>query len=207
MLKAARGRAVPRLMQDAEKPDRPLIDRLRTRSEEAFEELVKRYGQRLHSVSLRILRNPSDAEEVVQDTFLKVFRSLDRFRADASLYTWLYRIVSNESITRLRSRKRKPEIPIEDHLPAFEEGQHVEVFVDWKPGPDGQLQSAELTEFFEQCVDELPESHRLAYLLKDIEGLSEEKVAEILGITRSAMKNRVHRARLAIRTRIERRFC
>ena len=193
-------------MQDVETSEGPLIDRLRSRSEDAFEELVKRYGQRLHSVSLRILRNPSDAEEVVQETFLRVFKSLDRFRGDASLFTWLYRIVSNESISRLRSRGRKPEVPIEEHLPAFEDGQHVEVFVDWNPGPDGQLESAELREFFEQCVDELPESHRLAYLLKDIEGLSEERVAQILGITRSAMKNRVHRSRLAIRSRIEERF-
>ena len=193
-------------MQDDETSARPLIERLRSRSEDAFEDLVKRYGQRLHSVSLRILRNPADAEEVVQETFLKAFKSLDRFRGDASLFTWLYRIVSNESISRLRRRGRKPEIPIEEHLPSFEDGQHVEVFVDWKPGPDDQLGSKELREFFERCVDELPESHRLAYLLKDIEGLPEERVAEILGITRSAMKNRVHRSRLAIRDRIEKRF-
>jgi RNA polymerase sigma-70 factor (ECF subfamily) len=187
-------------------PENSLIGQLKKGSPEAFEELVASYGERLYSVALRILRNPPDAEDAVQETLLKVLKSIDSFREDSSLYTWLYRIVCNQSIMRYRQRAKRKVISIESYLPRFEHGQHVEAFVDWKDQPDGELQSHELSQFYEECIDDLPENYRLAYILKDVERLSEDKVCRILRTSKPAMKNRVHRARLVIRKRVEERF-
>lgn len=183
-----------------------MIDQLKKGSPEAFEELVASYGKRLYSVAVRILRNPHDAEDAVQEAFLKVLRSIDSFREDSSLYTWLYRIVCNQSIMKYRQRAKRDVISIESYLPRFEHGQHVEAFVDWREQPDGELQSHELSEFYEECIGDLPENYRIAYILKDVEGLSEDKVCQILRASKPAVKNRVHRARLVIRKRVEERF-
>lgn len=183
-----------------------LVERLKLGCPEAFEELVAVYGRRLYSVSFRILRNASDAEDAVQETFLSVLRNIGSFREESALYTWLYPIVCNQSLAKLRSRNRRQTIAIEDYLPRFERGEHAESILDWRDVPETRLRASELSDFFEKCIDELPEEFRLAYLLKDVEGLSEEGVCEILQIPATTMKNRVHRARVVIRKRVEDRF-
>lgn len=183
-----------------------LVQQLKAKSPQAFEVLVQKYSRRLYAVSFRIVGNRQDAEDAVQETFLKVLKAIDSFQENSSLYTWMYRIVCNQSLMKMRKKGRREIVPIDPFMPRFEEGQHVEHIVDWSDSPELKLQSKELTEFFEQCVAELPDDYRVAYILKDIEKVSEEEVSEILGITKSAMKNRVHRARLAIRERISKRF-
>lgn len=180
-----------------------LLDKLRDRAPEAFEELVREYGSRLLSVSLRILRNKEDAEDAVQNAFAKVFQSIDSFRGDASLYTWLYRIVKNESLMKIRETSRVQVVDVEEFLPRYEHGQHRDSIQDWTHFPDLRLETKELASFYEQCIDELPEPYRMAYILKDVEKLSEDDVCRILELKKGAMKNRVHRARLVIRKRVE----
>lgn len=186
--------------------DQALVERLKQGSQDAFEDLVKKYGKRLYSVSLRLLRKPEDAEDAVQDALLKAFQSINSFRSEASLYTWLYRIVCNECLMKLRKQSRRNLVPIEPYLPRFDQGQHVEAIGDWTRLPDLALETSELADFFEQCIDELSEVYRVAYILKDVEGLSEDQVCRVLRLTKPAVKNRVHRARLVIRKRIEERF-
>lgn len=185
-----------------------LVKRLKLKSPEALQELVDRYARRLYFVSFRILRNAQDAEDAVQQTFLNAFQAIDNFREESSLYTWLYRIVSNQSLLKLRQRQRRQqhEIPLEPYLPRFEEGQHADQILDWTQTPESNLGTQELAEFFEQCVDELPEDYRIAYILKDVEKLPEDEVCKLLGVTLPTMKNRVHRARLVIRGRIQDNF-
>jgi RNA polymerase sigma-70 factor (ECF subfamily) len=187
-------------------PEQVLVERLKHNSTEAFEELVATYARRLYSVSMRILRNPQDAEDAVQETFLKAFQTIEDFREESSLYTWLYRIVCNQSLMKLRQQRQHPVIPIEPYLPSFERGQHSDQIQDWNRAPDFAVRSQELAEFLEKCIQELPEDYRLAYILKDVEKLSEDHVCQILGVTKPAMKNRVHSARLVIRKRIEDHF-
>lgn len=175
-------------------------------TDQFFENLIHKYGRRLYSVALRILRDPADAEDAVQEAYLKAYKAIDSFRGESSVYTWLYRIVSNQALMKVRKRQRKPTASIEDYLPVFEAGQHRKQVADWSHLPDAVLETQELRDFFEQCIDELPDDYRLAYILKDIEGLSEKDVSRITGTTRAAMKNRVHRARLILRGRIEERF-
>lgn len=183
-----------------------LVQRLKRGAPDAFEELVRNYARRLYHVAFRLLRNAEDAEDAVQETFLNVFQAIQDFRQDSSLYTWLYRIVSNQSLLKLRQQGQRQLVPIEPYLPHFEQGQHSEKILNWNDVPDLPLRTRELSEFFERCIDELPEDHRLAYLLKDVEKLSENEVAEILGVSIATMKNRVHRARLVIRKRVQDHF-
>lgn len=186
--------------------EQALIEGLKQKSDEAFEELVAHYARRLYYVSLRILRNPQDAEDAVQETLLNTFQSIDGFREECSLYSWLYRIVCNQSLEKLRQRQQRVVLPIEPYLPEFDYGQHKERILDWNETPDRVLHTEELSKFFEQCIDELPEDYRIAYILKDVEKLSEDQAAEIAGVNKSTIKNRVHRARLVIRKRVQDHF-
>lgn len=186
--------------------EQALIEGLKQKAAGTFEELVANYARRLYYVSLRILRNPQDAEDAVQETLLKVFQSIDGFREESSLYSWLYRIVCNQSVWKLRQRHQRVILPIEPYLPEFDRGQHKEQFLDWNETPEHVLRTEELSRFFERCIDELPEDYRIAYIFKDVEKLSEDQVAEILGVSKATIKNRVHRARLVIRKRVEDHF-
>jgi len=175
-------------------------------STETFEEVVNRYGHRLYSASLRILRNPHDAEDAVQETFFKAFQSIRSFRGESSLYTWLYRIVQNQSLAKLRHRSQCRLIPIEACPCHFEQGKHVHCLQDRGQSPDLVLYTLQLVEFLDQCIQDLPDSYRRAYVLKDVEKLSEDQVCKILGISKSTMKNRAHRARLVVRKNVKKRF-
>ena len=172
-------------------------------SPEAFDELVDRHARRLFSVAMRILRNAQDAEDCVQETFLKVFQSISSFRGQASLSTWLYRIATNQALTKLRKERGNPVVDVESHLPKFVLGEHLTVVRDWSQLPDLALQTKELTENLERFIAELPEHYRIPYILKDMEKLSEAEVSEALGLPKTTIKNRVHRARLVIRSRLE----
>ncbi len=187
----------------------PLVgasEQVKRLSPEAFEEVVNRYGRRLYSASLRILRNPEDAEDAVQETFLKAFQSIRSFRGESSLYTWLYRIVQNQSLAKLRHRSQCRLIPIEACPCHFEQGKHVHCLQDRGQSPDLVLYTLQLVEFLDQCIQDLPDSYRRAYVLKDVEKLSEDQVCEILGISKSTMKNRARRARLVVRNHVKKRF-
>ncbi len=107
---------------------------------------------------------------------------------------------------RLRQQTQRVVVPIDPYLPTFKNGRHTESIPDWSQIPESSLSKQELSDFFEMCIEELPDDHRVAYILKDIEKLSEKEVAEVVGISRQAAKNRVHRARLVIRNRVEERF-
>ena len=154
---------------------------------------------------MRILGSPEDTEDVLQETLLKIFRSISNFREQSSLYTWLHRIMVNESLVKLRQRRRHQVVSIEDYLPRFDQGKHVEHILDWSR-PDRALDTEELLEFLEKCITELPADYQLPYIFKDVEKMSENQVCDILQIRKTVMKNRVHRARLVIRKRVEDHF-
>ena len=183
-----------------------LVARLRGSDESAFEDLVRRECPRLLAVARRILRNDADARDAVQDAFAAAFRSLASFEGQASLSTWLHRIVANAALGRLRGRRRKAETPIEELLPAFQEdGHHVMPPSPW-PSAEKLLEDRELREFVRDAIDRLPESYREVLLLGDIEELDTTAVAELLAISESLVKVRLQRARQALRMLLEPRF-
>ena len=185
--------------------DQALLAALKAGEEWAFETMVRLHGGRLLAVARRFMQNDHDAQDVVQSAYLSAFRALADFEGACQLSTWLHRIVVNTALMRIRSRRRKPEESIEVLLPAFQEdGHHVEQFSDWTASADLLLERAEMRAVVRNCIDELPEIHRVVLMLRDIEEMSTQEVADLLGLTTTAVKVRLHRARQALSTLLRR---
>ena len=189
----------------SDRSDGGFLDRLRRGDQRAFDELVERYGPRLYAAAKRLLRSDDDARDAVQDAFLSAFRGLAAFNGNAKLSTWLHRIAINAALMRIRGRKHRAEQSIDDLLPRFEEDG------SWSDsGQGGTASSHELLERRETralvrtCIDRLPDTYRTVLLMRDIEDLDTEEVADLLGVTPNAVKIRLHRARQALRALIER---
>lgn len=177
-----------------------LLARLRAGDNEAYEELVRENIARMLAVARRITRNEDDAQEAVQDAFLSAFRKISEFDGRSALSTWMHRIVVNACLMKLRSKRRRPERSIEDMLPAFREDGHFarsprDNVADVR---ERGLEELEARELVERALDRLPEAHRTVIILRDIEELDTAEAAEMLGVTVDALKQRLHRARLAL---------
>jgi len=187
--------------------DQTLLTSLRAGHEWAFETMVRLYGGRLLAVARRFTRNDEDAQDVVQSAYLSAFRALSDFEGACQLSTWLHRIVVNTALMKLRSRRRKPEESIEALLPAFQEdGHHVEQFSEWSAPADQLLERKETRATIRACIEQLPENYRAVLKLRDIEELSTQEVAEMLGMTPTAVKVRLHRARQALSTLLRKQY-
>jgi len=184
-----------------------LLEALRDGHELAFETMVRVYGGRMLSVARRITKNDEDARDVVQSAYLSAFRALNDFEGHCQLSTWLHRIVVNTALMRLRSRKRKPEESIEVLLPAFQDdGHHVEQFSDWSAPADQLLERKQTRATVRACIQQLPENYREVLILRDIEELSTQEVADMLSMTTTAVKVRLHRARQALSTLLRKEY-
>lgn len=181
-----------------------VIARLQAGDAGAYAELVRTQGPRMLAVARRLLRSDDDASDAVQEAFISAFRAIGNFEGGAKLSTWLHRIVVNASLMRLRNRARRPEVSIEELLPKFEDGQHVDEPREWKsPEPLDALERRETRDRVRKLIDELPVDYRTVLLLRDIEGLDTKETAELLGVTPNAAKIRLHRARLALRSLLD----
>jgi RNA polymerase sigma-70 factor, ECF subfamily len=186
---------------DARVADAALLAALRTREPGSFEQLVRAHGGRMLAVARRLLSSEEDARDAVQEALLNAFRNIDRFEGQALLSTWLHRIIVNVSLMKLRSRKRKPEESLDHLLPAFrDDGHFAERFDSGSEPADQRLARQEEQAAVRAAIDELPDHYRTILLLRDIEGISTQEVADQLGITPNAVKLRLHRARQALRT-------
>jgi RNA polymerase sigma-70 factor (ECF subfamily) len=187
--------------------ERALVRALQAGNEEAFETLVRVYGGRMLAVARRFLRNEDDARDVVQSAYLSAFRSVDRFEGHCQIATWLHRIVVNEALMRLRSRRRKPETSIDDLLPTFlEDGHQVEQFPDWADLADELIEKDQTRQAVRACIAQLPDNYREVLILRDIEEVSTEETARLLSMTPTAVKVRLHRARQALSTLMRHAF-
>jgi len=188
-------------------PERDLLARLLAGEDAAFGELVRDHAGRLRRVAARLLRSDADADDCVQEAFLSAFRKLADFQGRCQLGTWLHRIVVNHALMRLRSRAGAAETSADELLPAFaENGTFVDDPAAWRDGPEELLRRAECRQAVRACIDALPESLRVAIVLRDMEGLDNAEVAEALGVSPGAAKVRVHRARQALKTLLEHRI-
>ncbi|MCC6848328.1 MAG: sigma-70 family RNA polymerase sigma factor [Deltaproteobacteria bacterium] len=184
--------------------DGALLDRLRRGDDSAFEEMTRRYAGRMLAVARRMLRNEEEARDAVQEAFTSAFKACERFHGDAKVSTWLHRIVVNAALMRLRSRRRKPESSLEELLPSFDETGHWASDVEPIDTPSDAYERHEIRAAVRKCIDLLPEAYRTVLLLRDIEELGGEETAAELGMTVSAVKSRLHRARHALRTLLAR---
>jgi RNA polymerase sigma-70 factor, ECF subfamily len=160
--------------------------------------LVDVDSPKIFSLALRILGNSQDAEDVLQETFLKAFSHLAEFEGRSSISTWLYRIATNEALMLMRKRKPEVSLPLSDE-PDEEDAPEPVVVVDWHPLPEQELQSAEARRFLQQAVQSLSPALRTVFILRDIQGLSIRETAEVLDISEEAVKTRLLRARLKLR--------
>ena len=180
-----------------------LLAALRAGQDSAFESLVRLHSGRMLSVAKRFLCNSEDAHDAVQDAFLSAFKALPAFDGRAKLGTWLHRIVVNASLMKLRTKKRHPEQSMDDLLPTFlENGHQAEPAPRWKIVPN-ELERVETQQLIRDQIAKLSESHRTVLLLRDIEELDTETVAQMLEMSAAAVKVRLHRARQALRTLLD----
>jgi len=176
------------------------VEGLRCGDGRAWDRAVRACGPRMLAATRRMLGSEEDARDAVQAAFLQAFRAMDRFRGTASVATWLHRIALNEALMRLRSRRARPETPIDDLLPSFlESGVHAEHVLPW-PSPDRAVRTKEIQEAVQEAIERLPSGYRDVLLLRDIEELETAEVAETLGLSSNAVRIRLHRARQALRT-------
>jgi RNA polymerase sigma-70 factor, ECF subfamily len=172
----------------------------------AFEVLVARYDRKLFRIAYQILHDPDDAQDVVQDAFIKVFQNLGQFRADSKFSTWLYRIVVNQSLMELRKQRRKPATAIELSIDGDEEGQLPIDFSDWRPNPEEQYKESELRDLLTRLLMDLRPTLRVVFIMHDIEGQSFQETAEALALSLPAVKTRSLRARLYLREQLTAHF-
>ncbi len=184
--------------------EQSLVSALRAGSNDAFETLVRLYMAQLLRVARRFLKNEEDARDAVQDAFISAFRSIQKFEAGAKPSTWLHRIVVNSALMRLRTKRRHPEEDLDELLPRFAaDGHQVKETVDWSMSAEEMVQQAEMRELVRKLIDQLPDSYRVVLLMRDIEEMSTEETAAALGITATAVKVRLHRARQALRALLD----
>jgi len=181
-------------MQGRPGGDPHLVDRLRRGDPRAFEELVIAYQHRVFGVALRMLRNRSEAEEIAQEVFLRVHGAVEDFRGEAKLSTWLYAITSRLCLNRLAAGERR--VARESH----ETLERLTADVD----PAAQLERGELEAALQRAITELPEKRRIVVVLRDLEGLPYDEIAEVLDLPVNTVRSRLHRARLDLKAKLER---
>jgi RNA polymerase sigma-70 factor (ECF subfamily) len=187
-----------------EHDDTDLIERLKAGDEEALEAIFNRYSAKLYNVAQRILGEVADAEEVIQDVFWTAFRKAKSFRGTAQFSTWLYRLTINAALGKIRRSKKNKEIEYEEYLPKFQKDGHhsVRPVVDWSDTLDEKYAERELQQLLNDALDQLKPVDKSAVVLSDMEGMSDKEIAVMLGLTVSAVKTRLHRARLFLRGKL-----
>jgi RNA polymerase sigma-70 factor (ECF subfamily) len=174
---------------------------------EAFESLVSLHENKIYNVAYRLLENEHDAEDVLQETFLKAFENLSKFRKEASFYTWIMQIAVNASLQRLNQRRKWSTVPLDETSEAADEDSfHPKEVVIWDEDPERLYSQKELRGILNAAIYSLPLIYRSVFVLKDLEHLSVEQAAQMLGISLAAAKSRLIRARLELRERLGKYF-
>jgi RNA polymerase sigma-70 factor (ECF subfamily) len=182
-----------------------LVERARSGDTTAFGELVKRYERRIYRMARQITQNDEDAEDILQETFLKAYEHLGGFQGQSKFYTWITRIAVNESLMKLRKRKSDRTVSIDENIETEEDPIVREIAV-WDGTPEMQYGQEELRQILDQAIEGLKPIFRTVFVLRDVEDLSTEETAEALGLSIAAVKSRLLRARLQLREKLTRVF-
>jgi RNA polymerase sigma-70 factor, ECF subfamily len=192
-------------MTAAESEDGTLVRASKAGDVAAFEELVKRYDSKLLRIAQHVTHNLEDAQDAVQEAFLKAFQKLRQFQEKSKFSTWLIRITINQALMKLRKQRRQREVSIDEDFQTEEGTLPLEV-ADWAPNPEQRYTASELKEILTKALQELQPGLRVVFVLRDIEGLSLGQTAETLDLTVSAVKARSWRARMQLRERLSKYF-
>ncbi len=197
--------AIEHKVTDAPSEESILVEAARAGDIGAFESLVRRYDRNVFRIAQHITQNREDAEDVVQDAFLKAYQNLGQFQGQSKFYTWLVRIAVNEALMRLRRRRPDRMVSIDEDVQTEEDSIPREI-ADWSPNPEQRYSQAELKEILGKTIQGLPPSFRTVFVLRDVEGLSTEETAAALELSVPAVKSRLLRARLQLRERLNKYF-
>ena len=183
----------------------PLLERARGGDVRAFSDLVARYERKIYRLAKHITQNDEDAEDVLQETFLKAYEHFGEFQGNSKFYTWIVRIAVNESLMKLRKRKSDRTVSMDENIDTGEETVVREIAV-WDENPEQQYSREEVRHILDEAIDSLKPAFRAVFLLRDVEELSTEETAEALGLSVPAVKSRLLRARLQLREKLTRFF-
>ena len=182
-----------------------LVARAKEGDVEAFSELISHYDRRVFRMAKQITQNDDDAEDVLQETFLKAYTHLDNFQGNSKFYTWLVRIAVNEALMKLRKRRSDRTVPLDEPIDTGEDEMTREIAV-WEENPEETYSREELATILDSAIQSLKPAYRTVFILRDIEDLSIEETAEALNLSISAVKSRLLRARLQLREKLTRQF-
>lgn len=187
--------------------ERALVEQARAGDQEAFTALVRQYDRHIYCLALNIIENEADAEDVLQEAFLKAYANLGSFQGESRFYTWLVRIAVNEALMKVRKRRSAPAVvALDEPIGDDEERALCRELVDWGDNPEQRFGKVELQEILSSAIASLEAPYRVVLMLRDIEELSTEDTARTLGISVPAAKSRLLRARLQLRDRLNRHF-
>jgi RNA polymerase sigma-70 factor (ECF subfamily) len=187
-----------------EMPDAELVKVAQAGDTRGFDELVHRYQDKVYRLCFKILRHEDDAAEALQDAFLSAYRGLKKFKAESTFSTWLYRIATNASLMKYRKR-RDGHVSLEQSQSTNEDSETMQL-PDWSQQPAQDLLDAETREVMTEGIQRLPEELRTVFVLRDVQGMSNAEVAEVLELSVAAVKSRLHRARRSLRDWLDRYF-
>jgi RNA polymerase sigma-70 factor (ECF subfamily) len=179
-----------------------LVSDAQSGNAEAFAVLVKQYERRIYRLSKAVTGHPEDAEDALQETFLKAYKSFRQFRGESRFYTWLARIAMNEALTKLRRRNSCPWVSLDEPIDTEESEMAPREIRDWRDNPEESFNQTELREILFQALQDLETPLRVVFVLRDVEGLSCEETAAVTGLSDSAVKSRAMRARLKLRKKL-----
>ncbi|MBI2681038.1 MAG: sigma-70 family RNA polymerase sigma factor [Candidatus Solibacter usitatus] len=182
-----------------------LVAQARTGNAAAFSSLVERYEGKIFRLAQHITQNREDAEDVLQETFLKAYEHLDQFQGAARFYTWIVRIAVNQALMKLRKRKSDRTVSIDEEIDTGEDTVAREI-AGWEENPEQQFSREEMTSILNTAVEGLPPIYRAVFVLRDVDELSTEETAEALNLSIPAVKSRLLRARLQLRDKLTRYF-
>lgn len=183
----------------------PVLERARAGDDQAFTQLVQQYSRKIFRLAKNITQHDEDAEDVLQEAFLKAYEHLGEFQGNSKFYTWIVRIAVNEALMKLRKRRTDRTVPLDEPVDTGEEMVTREIAV-WEDNPEQRYSQEEMSEILDSAVQSLKPDFRTVFILRDIEELSTEETAEALGISVPAVKSRLLRARLQLREKLTRQF-
>lgn len=183
-----------------EMPDESLVELAQAGDYAAYEEIVRRYQEKAFRLAFSLTKNDAEAQDVVQEAFLNVYRKLDSFKGDSKFGSWMYRVVANAGLMRLRKRRRLGEVSVDNESFELPEEEYYDgATPQWRVRADEAVENLELREKIIEAVDELPPKYQTVFVLKEVEGLKLEEIAEVLDLSVGGVKSRLHRARLHLR--------
>lgn len=182
--------------------DKQLLKHIKRGSQDAFKEVLGRYETKVFNLAMRYTRNPEDAEEILQDVFVTVFKKISSFKGKSAFSSWLYRVTVNAAFMKLRKRKQDHTIPMEELSAPIQKNWLDKGGAHKDSCTDGGLMHGELREILQEAIDKLPDDYRAVYILRDIDGLSNRQVSKVLSLSVPAIKSRLHRSRLMLRKKL-----